>query len=459
MLIANRWRIATLVAGALVIGPVICPGPVQAATASLMRTEGADGRHLAMATSARQLPAGAGLSGVSCASAVSCMAVGSFTVGDVSSPVLAGDLWNGTSWTLTPMPAPKGPSTGGLSAVSCASAVSCMAVGSFTVGDSNRPVLAGDQWNGTSWTLTPMPAPKGAATGGLSAVSCASAVSCMAVGSFTVGDSNRPVLAGDQWNGTSWTLTPMPAPKGASTGGLSGVSCASAVSCMAVGSFTVGDSNRPVLAGDQWNGTSWTLTPMPAPKGASTGGLSGVSCASAVSCMAVGSFTVGDSNRPVLAGDQWNGTSWTLTPMPAPKGAATGGLSGVSCTSAVSCMAVGSFTVGDVSSPVLAGDQWNGTSWMLTAMPAPKGASTGGLSGVSCTLKAAACMAVGSFTVGDVSSPVLAGDLWNGKSWTLTPMPAPKGATAAVSASGGALPRRQAVTGCEDCENFGSMTQ
>jgi hypothetical protein len=109
VLVSSRWRIATLVASALVIGPVICPGPVRAAAASLMRTEGADGTHLAIASSVGQLPAGAGLrttvtgrvkvpagrvalasemssglSGVSCTSAVSCMAVGSFTVGDVS---------------------------------------------------------------------------------------------------------------------------------------------------------------------------------------------------------------------------------------------------------------------------------------------------------------------------------------------------------------------------------------
>ena len=455
MLISGRWRIATLVAGALVIWPVICPGPVHAATASPTRTGGADGTHLVMASSAGELPAGrraedeshsqrqgAGLraalasersgrvSGVSCTSAVSCMAVGSFTVGDVSLPVLGGDLWNGTSWTLTPMPAPKGASTGGLSGVSCSSAVSCMAVGSFTVGDIDRPVLAGDLWNGTSWTLTPMPALKGAASGGMAGVSCASAASCMAVGSFTVGDVSDPVLAGDLWNGKSWTLIPMPVVKGAASGGVSGASCASAASCMAVGSFTVGDVSDPVLAGDLWNGKSWTLTPVPAPKGASTGGLRGVSCGSAASCMAVGSFTIGDIDRPYVAGDLWNGTSWTLIPMPGPRGAASGGVSGVSCGSAASCIAVGSFTVGDVSSPVLAGDLWNGKSWTLTPMPAPKGASTGGLSGVSCTSKAASCMAVGSFTVGDVSSPVLAGDLWNGKSWTLTPMPVPKGAPA-----------------------------
>jgi hypothetical protein len=36
-----------------------------------------------------------------------CLAVASFAQGNASSPVLTGELWNGTSWTaeLTPEPA------------------------------------------------------------------------------------------------------------------------------------------------------------------------------------------------------------------------------------------------------------------------------------------------------------------------------------------------------------------
>jgi uncharacterized protein involved in type VI secretion and phage assembly len=41
---------------------------------------------------------------------------------------------------------------------------------------------------------------------------------------------------------------------------------------MAVGSFTVGDIDRPYVMGDLWNGKSWSLIPMPGPQGASTGG-------------------------------------------------------------------------------------------------------------------------------------------------------------------------------------------
>jgi hypothetical protein len=53
------------------------------------------------------------------------------------------------------------------------------------------------------------------------------------------------------------------------TDGVSGVSCASAVSCMAVGTFTVGNPGWPYVTGELYNGKSWTLIATPGPEGAS----------------------------------------------------------------------------------------------------------------------------------------------------------------------------------------------
>ena len=52
-------------------------------------------------------------------------------------------------------------------------------------------------------------------SGSLSAMSCSSAAACMAAASFTTGNTSQPVVAGEQWNGKTWTLRPMPLPKGA----------------------------------------------------------------------------------------------------------------------------------------------------------------------------------------------------------------------------------------------------
>ena len=88
-----------------------------------------------------------------------------------------------------------GPSTG-LNGVSCASTTTCVAVGDLINSSSQEITLAQD-WNGSSWTtlVTPtFPAGTGAA---LSAVSCASATYCIAVG-YAYGASNTAALA-ERW--------------------------------------------------------------------------------------------------------------------------------------------------------------------------------------------------------------------------------------------------------------------
>ena len=55
---------------------------------------------------------------------------------------------------------------------------------------------------------------------------------------------------------------------------------------MAVGSYLSPHNVRVALA-EHWNGTSWTIDTVPTPSGFDD--LSGVACASATSCIAVGS--------------------------------------------------------------------------------------------------------------------------------------------------------------------------
>jgi hypothetical protein len=66
-----------------------------------------------------------------------------------------------------------------------------------------------------------------------------------------------------------------------------------------------------------------------------------VSCTSATACTAVGHYQNGAGTRVTLA-ERWDGTSWTIQPTPSlsPNYFYTT-LSGVSCTSATACTAVG----------------------------------------------------------------------------------------------------------------------
>ena len=323
-----------------------------------------------------------GLSGISCRAAGACEAVGNYRNSLGSSLALA-QVWDGTSWKLqsTPLP-PRASGDVLLTGVSCSAADACEAVGTYpSKSDSFNDVTLAEAWTGAAWKLQPTPNPANALFSVLLGVSCRAADGCEAVGYSSFG-----TLA-EAWNGTSWKLQPTPNPARTATFvELSGVSCSAANACEAVGFYTNSAGNDVMLA-EAWNGTSWKLQPAPDPAGAKNSSLSGVSCSAADACEAVGGSSLG-----TLA-ESWNGTSWKLQPAPDPAGAAGSHLSGVSCRAASACEAVGDSRLGTLA------EAWNGTAWTLQPAPDPAGSTSSGLSGVSCTV-VGACEADGSYTIG-----------------------------------------------------------
>jgi hypothetical protein len=154
--------------------------------------------------------------------------------------------------------------------------------------------------------------------------------------------------------------------------------------------------------------------PTPNPSGAATSNLSGVSCTSASACIAVGGSTTGTSDE--MLAERWNGKVWTIQPTPSPSGAQDTSLFGVSCTSASACTAVGYYASGTTSLPLA--ERWNGTTWAIQKMPNPSsGTQDGFLFGVSCS-SASACTAVGSTDA--IAGPQIAlAEHWNGKVWAI----------------------------------------
>jgi hypothetical protein len=144
----------------------------------------------------------------------------------------------------------------------------------------------------------------------LTSVSCSSATECVAVGSGFGGAPGTQLALAERWNGTSWTVQPTHSPRGAVSSSLSGVSCPSSSMCVAVGSQTTSAGRTFVLA-ERWNGVSWAVQAIPSPRERTNPSLSGVSCASANTCLAVGRYTNSDGQTVPLA-ERWNGTSWTL---------------------------------------------------------------------------------------------------------------------------------------------------
>jgi hypothetical protein len=336
------------------------------------------------------------LLGVSCPAANFCEAVGSYQLGNVSNALA--EVWNGRDWTVQRFPVPVGDNAVGLNQVSCTSAKFCTAVG-FGSGSLGDVTLAAT-WNGTSWHLHHTPNPSNASFDQLNAVSCASPAFCEAWGSSNSG----PTFA-EQWDGTSWRMQTVP-----SNVSVNSVSCVSATFCEAVG-------NGTALA---WDGSSWTAQTLPSP--ADSAGLRGVSCLSPTFCELVGGFNNSGPGLPLAA--QWNGSAWTVQSAPNPAHATFTGLSSVSCASAGSCEAGGTYQQVMTSNDVIAlAEGWNGHAWLLQRAVTPPGATLNSLGSVSC-VSASFCEAVGEHFNTSGNQTALA-EQWNGTSWKIQAVPLP----------------------------------
>jgi hypothetical protein len=259
-----------------------------------------------------------------------------------------------------------------------------MAVGYYL--DSNqRPVSLAESRAGTSWKMVPTPNPLGAADITLSGVSCTAPDACMAVGSY-VSSAGTLVTLAESWNGTSWKIQPTPSP-GATFSQLSGVSCTAASACTTVGNDTAG-----ALA-EAWNGSSWRPQATPNPAGATRIVLSGVSCTTARTCTAVGSYNNSSGGTVPLAEGE-RGAAWTIQATPVPRRQLPAALSGVSCTAADACTAVG--FRGGLAGQVPLADSWQGTAWTIQATARPARSISSALTGISCPATVV-CAAAGSY--------------------------------------------------------------
>jgi hypothetical protein len=325
-----------------------------------------------------------------------------------------------SGWAIQPTSNPSGATQAYLNGISCTSATSCTAVGYF-LGSSRKNVTLAEAWNGTKWVVQPTPNPSGAMGAFLNAVSCRSATACIAVGYYGNSSGNNVTLA-EAWNGTKWVIQPTPNPTATSHPVLAGVSCTSATKCTAVGHYT-GTSAFVTLA-EAWNGTKWVIQPTPNPTAASVSEFTGVSCTSAAVCTAVG-FSLDSSNNNVALVEAWNGTKWVIQKTPTPLGATGTVLRGISCKSKTACTAVGDYLGSSVF--LTLAEAWNGTKWVIQKTPNPSVTTIGSiLTSVSCT-SPSACAVVG-YDFGGSASEVTLAEAWNGTKWVIQPTPNPTGA-------------------------------
>ncbi len=363
---------------ALVVATLVTMGRAEAATPS-------------WATQSTPSPGGFSyLGGVSCPSTTDCIAVGSFDDISLSQFETLADRWNGHSWTVLATPPTGSAGTAEwLSAVSCPTTTSCIAVGGLDPG-AGPPVLVAERWNGSQWTQLSITGPGGNAHGNLLAVSCPTANLCIAVG-ITYATKSAGTLLAERWNGSSWTIQTTAPPPSNTASELAGVSCPTTTACVAVGTY-----NGFVLA-ERWNGSSWTLQSIPHPTGIVSSRFWGVSCSSVALCTAIGDMTNG-SGVEMTRAERSNGTTWDLQSSPDPAHATSSSLSGVSCPTPSDCTASGTYA--DSSSGYVAfAERWSGSAWVVQTVPAPTGGTDGTqLYGVFCST-ATLCTAVGEANV------------------------------------------------------------
>lgn len=355
------------------------PGQTEALTQTL-----SDGQ---WAASLLATPVGYGdlvLTGVSCPSVGSCVAVGTSS-GDAKPDNPVVETLSAGTWTTTE-PLAGTASYGKLAAVSCESASDCVAVG--TSEDSNGNALGALilTLSGGVWSDTPPPAPPtGASTSWLAGISCPAAGSCVASGVY-FNNAQLPLI--DTLSNGVWSAAPPPLPAGSSTGDLQAVSCSSASSCVAVGEYTASSANGPLA--ETLSAGAWQYSTPPQTLPSRSSDLTGVSCVSS-GCVAIGGHEFAE---------QLAASGWSESRLPLPAGATDLYPNAVSCSSADSCLGVGSETSGSGAEESALVETLGSSGWQPSRLVSPAGASESGtnaaLNSVECPTTGT-CLAVGSY--------------------------------------------------------------
>ena len=412
----------------------------------------APGWQAAQAPSQASAPGGP-LTAVACAHAGSCAAVGTSGGGAVLETRAAATgtvvistavASTGAAWTPVAVPKPASATTSSsLTVVTCPAAAACLAGGSYRSAGQQQGLLVSG--HDRSWTATRAPLPANAAAAPqarISAVACASATACVAVGRYATSTSRDALLVSGHGSAWSGRAAPLPADASARPDAtLVSVACPAATSCTAVGSYVDGLGNRQGML-VLLQGSNWTAVRAPLPADAKVPGaaLTAVACPSATACVAVGSYSAATRGFAVTG----QGTSWTAAATPEPTGAAgqaKPSFRSIACGTA-GCVAVGSYTNADGSTQGLIvtgqGTVFTAVRTALPADAAPAQGSPGAqLTSVSCP-SVGQCVAAGIYTdsSGEAETLLLSRA---GSAWTAVKAPSPANARTVGSQAQGSL--------------------
>jgi hypothetical protein len=271
--------------------------------------------------------------------------------------------WDGSTWKVIPSPSNTTVNSV-LDGVTVAGTKQAWAVG--TVGcpaDQSRTLT--EHWNGSGWSIVSSPngGVKGNHFSTLQAVTAVSSRDVWAVGSQAGTRNQVPVTVPliEHWNGTSWSIVPVPR---AAVGVLESASATSASDVWAVGAGQQSGESTVAL---HFDGSSWKLVTVPTPPNTS-GGLFGVKALSTTGAWAVGeSFPNGGGSGKILT-DHWNGTRWKVVNAPPVGGPnALSALSSIDAAPTTGVWAVGFWVTNVAGNSVVL--HWTGTAWKEETTP------------------------------------------------------------------------------------------
>jgi hypothetical protein len=269
---------------------------------------------------------------VSCVSRSFCMVVG----GDTGDNIATSIRWNGSRWSGVRVPGP-GSGTNDLTAVSCSSRKFCLAIGDWSNDSNTRGGGLVERWNGSRWLIQQKTNENGLSP---DAVACVSRKACILLATQRITGRRTRVM--ERWTKVTGRWKEKRLVTGHKSRHKSNFAafdlwCGSIHDCLAPG-ITV-RRHRELTVAAHWNGRTWTLHSMGLAKKVD---VSSISCLSSHNCWAAGETAY----VPVI--EHWNGRHWALQQVPLPPGTiystfgqSIGALTGISCAKAIGCTAVG----------------------------------------------------------------------------------------------------------------------
>ncbi len=364
----------------------------------------------------RRLNAGGGavIDSVSCGSAGSCAAGGSYRDAASHDQGFVVSDENGRWGKAIEVPGSRGLNAGGdavVGSVSCGSAGSCAAGGGYTDGSDHFEAFVAAEQKGRWGKAIEVPGAGALNAGGAAAVdsvSCVSAGSCAAGGYYLDGSGHQQAFVVSEKNGRWGKAIEVPGSGALNAGGdasVASMSCASAASCAAGGAYPDGSGHYQAFVVSEKNGRWGKAIEVPGSGALNAGGsasLNSVSCGSAGSCAAGGYYRDGSGHQQAFVVSEKKGRWGRAIKVPGSGALNAGGfadVSSLSCGSAAGCAAGGGYTDGSGHEQAFVVSEKNGRWSKAIKVPGSSALNAGGsadVTSVSCG-SAGSCAAGGRY--------------------------------------------------------------